>query len=79
MNRLELWLLRRLLRKHIVTNTWNGDHMHATGGIFQMVREVWHEVSYEDNAATISSCLSECFEATQVWPHGRPAAQEKQP
>lgn len=79
MNRFELWLFRCLLRKHINKSAWLGDQLGATSGIFQMVRAVWYETFCEDSAATISAGLSECFEATQVWPHGRPPLATTQP
>lgn len=69
MTNLERWFLKRLLRKEVRQGY---DHFRNTIGLYEMIREAWYSEFTEDNAPTISSHLSECFEATQVWPLGKP-------
>ena len=73
MTRFERWFLKRVFAKEVLQGP---AHFKNTIGLYEMVREAWYEEFTEDNAPTISSCLEECFEATQVWPFGRPARSE---
>lgn len=65
LSRLELWFLRRILRK-IVTQGYY--HSERIKDMYREIRVACEREFYEDNAATISSNLEEWFQATQVWP-----------
>lgn len=59
---LELWFLRRFLRKHI---SQSRDHDQRIQAIYFLVRERAEEAFPEDNAPTLDEFLCEQFEKTQ--------------
>jgi hypothetical protein len=69
MTPIERWFLKRVFAKEVCSRN--------TIGLYEMIREAWCSQFTEDNVPTISAALEECFEATQVWPYGRPTKTEK--
>ena len=69
MTNFERWLLRRIFRRAV---SQGPNHFKNTTVLYQMIRDAWTAEFIEDNAPTVSSCLSECFEDTQLWPFGKP-------
>jgi len=63
MNRFERWFVQRIIAREVRQGLW---HFKNTVGLYEMIREAWSAEFTEDNAATSSECLSECFEASQV-------------
>ena len=64
MKALELWIVRRYLRKQVIQGY---DHHVRIAGLYQLIRDAAEAEFTEDNAPTLSSFLAECFESTQVW------------
>ena len=61
MNRLEKWLLRRIVRQQVQQGS---SHLRNIAELFGVVRDECAREFYEDNAATLNEMLHDCLEAS---------------